>query len=115
MKLCNGPCGLVKHHNAFRKNEWVCRKCRSEQRHAQRLKANYDITPAEVEQRLKQQGHACAICREPFEDAPMVDHDHKTGNVRGLLCHHCNTGIGLMRDDPKLLYRAAKYIHAGGT
>lgn len=115
MKLCNGPCKTIKHNNAFRDSEWVCRKCRSEQRHTLRLKANYDITPREVDQRLKDQDNACAICQQPFEDKPMVDHDHKSGKVRGLLCHHCNTGIGLMRDDPKLLYRAARYIHAGGT
>lgn len=116
MKRCNN-CEQVKHTNAFRKNEWVCRKCRSEERHTLRLKTQYDITPAEVARRLKTQEHACAICQEPFveNEQPLVDHDHATGKVRGLLCHHCNTGIGLLRDNPKLLYRAARYLHAGGT
>ena len=116
MKRCNN-CEQIKHPNAFRKSEWVCRKCRSEERHEQRLHKQYNITPAEVAQRLEQQAHACAICQDPFEasEQPMVDHDHVTGKVRGLLCHHCNTGIGMMRDNPKLLYRAARYIHAKGT
>lgn len=39
-----------------------------------------------------------------------VDHDHETGCLRGLLCEGCNRGIGLLRDDPDLLRRAADYI-----
>lgn len=39
-----------------------------------------------------------------------VDHDHETGRVRKLLCHNCNRALGLMKDDPELLRRAATYI-----
>lgn len=39
-----------------------------------------------------------------------IDHDHKTGRIRGMLCHGCNTGLGAFRDDPNLLRRAATYL-----
>jgi hypothetical protein len=39
-----------------------------------------------------------------------IDHDHNSGNVRGVLCHHCNTGIGKLKEDPALLWRAIQYL-----
>lgn len=56
-----------------------------------------------------QQG-LCAICGDEFEGEPMVDHDHKTRKVRGLLCHHCNIGLGMFRDSPRNLRRASEYL-----
>jgi hypothetical protein len=48
-------------------------------------------------------------------DCFKVDHDHVTGAVRALLCHGCNIGIGLFRDDPGLLEDAASYLRAHGA
>jgi len=59
---------------------------------------------------LDEQEGRCKICRAEFEDAPHVDHDHETREVRGLLCHHCNTGIGLFRHDVKILKQAISYL-----
>ena len=64
------------------------------------------------------QGGRCAICRQPETHRdrsgsvqPLgVDHDHRTGKVRGLLCHSCNTALGYFRDDPALLTAAAEYV-----
>jgi hypothetical protein len=53
---------------------------------------------------------SCAICCEPFERTPHVDHCHKTGSFRGLLCTRCNTAIGLLRDSPDLARAAARYL-----
>jgi hypothetical protein len=60
------------------------------------------------------QGGICSIC---FFDDGMpqtrrlaVDHDHQTGNVRGLLCTRCNLAIGYARDDPSLLRAMARYL-----
>lgn len=58
------------------------------------------------------QNGSCAICMTEESD-PMrlsVDHDHKTGNVRGLLCRTCNSGIGHFRDDCRILSNALKYV-----
>jgi hypothetical protein len=63
---------------------------------------------------LVQQGGACAICLPPAETAQhkvlRVDHNHSTGDVRGLLCHHCNVAIGHFGDDIVLLQRAIEYL-----
>lgn len=60
---------------------------------------------------LRQKG-LCAICRGvPPAGRPLfVDHDHADGRVRGLLCDHCNRGIGYLRDNPRSLQRAARYV-----
>lgn len=61
------------------------------------------------------QSGRCAICREIFikpSDA-CIDHSHKTGKVRGLLCRKCNAGIGFFCDNSKLLTKAIKYLKRG--
>jgi len=57
--------------------------------------------------RVRQDGK-CAVCRE--ERALLVDHDHTTGLVRELLCHHCNTAIGYLRESSAYCYAAARYL-----
>lgn len=91
-------------------------KARASSRRAQ-LKWKYGLTPAAYEALLNAQGGLCAICRRPQQthrdgttDDFAVDHDHVTDKVRGLLCHHCNTALGKMRDSPRLLRRAAAYL-----
>lgn len=58
------------------------------------------------------QGGCCACCGEPpaGKRRLFVDHDHVTGRVRALLCHHCNAGIGCFREDPARLKLAIEYI-----
>lgn len=82
---------------------------------------NYGLTPEQYDTMLKDQGGACFICRssEPwgFVEKPKrakeffcVDHDHTTGEVRGLLCQPCNTGLGNFRDNSDYLRAAIKYL-----
>ena len=82
------------------------------------LKRKFGISIDEYEAILKKQNGVCAICRNP-ETRPQpsgkprrlaVDHCHKTGRVRGLLCSNCNTAIGLLNDDPDLITEAAIYL-----
>lgn len=46
------------------------------------------------------------------EEKLVVDHDHKKNKIRGMLCNHCNRGLGHFRDDPMLLEFAAQYLYA---
>ncbi len=60
---------------------------------------------------LATQDGGCAICGEkPTGNRLAVDHDHATGEVRGLLCQHCNTGLGSFRDDAGLITKAIRYL-----
>jgi len=74
----------------------------------------YGITREEFEARLAAQDNRCAICRSDEwvgkHNVPHVDHDHDTGEIRGLLCGRCNAGIGQFQDDPELLRRAIDYL-----
>jgi hypothetical protein len=56
-------------------------------------------------------GNCCAICgAKPKGKRLAMDHDHKTGKIRGLLCMQCNTALGKFRDDTKLLKKAIRYL-----
>lgn len=64
---------------------------------------------ARIELSLKQ-NHACAICGKVMRDKLILDHCHKSGNLRGLLCITCNTGLGMFNDNPVLLDNATRYL-----
>jgi hypothetical protein len=71
----------------------------------------YGMTAEDYAGLLEAQGNACAICGGEWTNGrPHVDHDHKTGKVRGLLCGPCNTGIGHLKDDPARLAAAITYL-----
>ena len=76
------------------------------------LCVTYGLTPAEYEMQLEHQGRVCAICgRAPGRVSLNVDHDHKTGQLRGLLCFFCNRYvIGIGRVDADRHRRAAAYL-----
>jgi hypothetical protein len=76
------------------------------------LKRKFGITQDDYEVMLAVQGGGCAICgKAPSEARALhVDHDHRSGVVRGLLCFDCNAGIGKLREDPELLRLAAYYL-----
>ena len=63
------------------------------------------LTVEEIEQIRQKQGNMCAICTSP--NPTDLDHCHKTGTVRYLLCQHCNRGLGAFKDNPTLLRKAA--------
>lgn len=75
--------------------------------------ATYSLNAQEVEALLEAQGGVCAICKTGGGGKPFhVDHDHNTGVVRGLLCHHCNVGLGHFKDSTGLLAMAIAYLEA---
>ena len=71
------------------------------------------VSSAQLEWLKLQQGGLCAICREA--PAVHVDHDHRTKEVRGVLCFNCNRGLGYLDDDLVTLYRAADYLESHGV
>lgn len=77
-------------------------------------KSAYGISVAEFESLVCKQGNLCGICRGPMVPSKNqhVDHNHETGEIRGLLCSKCNTGLGLLGDSPELLRAAAAYLEA---
>lgn len=76
-----------------------------------RLK-EFGLTETDFDLMLANQLWACAICCTPFaeKDRPHLDHCHASGKVRGLLCGHCNRGLGLFRDSTQALGRAITYL-----
>jgi hypothetical protein len=86
-------------------------KARQTLRRAQ-LKLWYGVTPEWVDATIVAQ-RGCAICK--VEDAVKrggwhVDHDHSTGKTRGVLCGHCNRGMGFLKDDSEICAAAAEYL-----
>jgi len=79
------------------------------------LRSNYGITIEDYERMFEEQKGACAICgsvevRRNGRTNFCVDHCHKTGKVRGLLCNECNVGLGRLGDDAESLRRALAYL-----
>lgn len=89
----------------IRKNEWLMK--------------NYKITVEEYERLREKQNNRCNLCfeeprvsrRKNGEKRLQVDHCHKTGKIRSLLCHQCNRALGLLNEDPVLLWRCINYLN----
>lgn len=76
-----------------------------------RRRTVYGMEPDEYAIMLESQFGTCAICGRPPKSRSLhVDHDHATGDIRGLLCHNCNTAIGLLGDDIAIMSRAVEYL-----
>ena len=83
-------------------------------------KRSYNISIEEYEDLLNKQGGICLICKKKekqerkythkYNKELDVDHNHKTGKVRGLLCQKCNRGLGCFNDNPKLIKNAYNYL-----
>lgn len=113
------PCGTLRSKASYEKNY-------QKHRAAQTFK-KYGITQEVFDSLLKEQAGRCAICSTPLifhkkrgavlpdgYRIGVVDHCHTVGDARGLLCTPCNTGIGLLRDDPAILTSAIEYLcHTG--
>lgn len=82
-------------------------------RRIKELKKKYGLSKQECLEMFTSQHGRCIICANSFtfSNPFCVDHDHRTGKVRGLLCRKCNSLLGFARDDLGLLKRASNYIH----
>lgn len=78
---------------------------------ASKRKAKYGLTPEEFEVMRLLQNNRCATCSDEFDPKHInVDHCHITGRVRGLLCMHCNRGLGAVRDRVETLEAMIRYL-----
>ncbi|HEC62410.1 MAG TPA: hypothetical protein ENI27_09215 [bacterium] len=119
-KLCHKEHSL----EYYRQNRaWICKRQRK--RHLINgdyqlrydLHRHFNITLEQYNAMLHYQNGKCAIC-ECSETHTCngkikrlgVDHDHKSGKIRGLLCHKCNRALGLFQDNPELMKKAAAYV-----
>lgn len=120
--LCQGQCGRSLPESDFPYNEGeripICKDCYQSDEEKEKRKqisaANnklkrYNITIGEYHTRAARQCNRCAICGE-FREMLHVDHNHTTGDVRGLLCPNCNKGLGFFKDDVTRLWNAIAYI-----
>jgi hypothetical protein len=72
------------------------------------------VSLATYKRMLERQGGRCAICGKKSPDKGharfSVDHDHRTGKIRGLLCRNCNAGIRFLKDNPRLVLKVFSYL-----
>ena len=95
-----------------------CKECRSYRSKIHSLRTKYGLSMKDYEEMLAAQNGTCMICEKPetakdsYGGIKMlaVDHEHSTGQIRGLLCSNCNRGLGFFQDDPDLLELAANYL-----
>jgi len=79
------------------------------QQRSYKLKVKYGIDLKKYYEMYEAQQGRCLVCDE-WQERLFVDHDHKSEEIRGLLCNNCNMGIGLLKDNPTVLERAVAYI-----
>ena len=116
-------CGVEKPLDEYHKKSSRCKICRSKEDRKKYYesdrnnyyKRTYGITAEDYDEMYSEQEGCCAICGIHQSDDSRrfcVDHCHHTGQVRGLLCNNCNNGIGKLKDNYDILYRAADYLRA---
>jgi hypothetical protein len=82
--------------------------------HNKHLRATYGITRDDYNRMFMEQEGKCAICAVHQTDLKRrlcVDHNHTTSVVRALLCHHCNTMVGMAKEDTTILQNAITYLN----
>jgi hypothetical protein len=111
-------CRLRNREYMRRKRAGIPAEEKTRQWHSKRhyyLKYKFGITEQQYDEMLKTQNYCCAICKSTTSGDKRstrlsIDHCHKSGEIRGLLCSSCNKAIGLLKDSPDLLRSAIGYL-----
>jgi hypothetical protein len=108
-------CRQVKPEESFARNarqasghNCYCKECNSLKQRESWFRRKYGLTEQSLTALIESQGGVCAICQ--YRPAEHVDHDHLTGDVRGVLCFPCNAALGHFKDRIDLLSRASRYL-----
>ena len=99
------------------------RNSRPDYNHARNLQRRYGLSVDEYRTLVENHNFACAICKVEISDAlgytgkrsVVVDHNHETGDVRGILCSKCNLVLGHARESTEILYKAIVYLSERGA
>lgn len=95
----------------IKKRAFYCRECYRDSS----IKFKYGLSSEGYDKLLCKQNYCCAICKTKatgiISKYFSIDHNHKTGTIRGLLCNHCNTAIGKFKDDVNILQVAIEYLN----
>jgi hypothetical protein len=106
----------------MQKSYWNSRT--PQKRLEQHLKYKYSLTIGQLLEALDRQNGNCAICSSKLPDLMVynnrkrgyaIDHNHENGEFRGILCLPCNTVLGMAKDSPVLLEKAAEYLKQRGS
>lgn len=109
--FCAG-CQSYRDEADFGKGATQCKPCSSAKNHAAMVERTYGLKRGEYDKLIEIQGGGCAICGQPFRSVRgAVDHDHLTGEVRGILCSSCNMDLlKAARHDVLILASAVRYM-----
>lgn len=98
------PAVSTKYSREWRKANWRSTEI-------SRLKYVYKVSSEDAAKLIDRAADKCEVCERRDEYRRLnVDHDHKTGRIRGVICHNCNIAIGLLGDAADLAQRLADYL-----
>lgn len=117
-KTCHGKITKLWRVNNNDRYKWLMEKMNSDRKEkgyyrTWHLRDKFGIIVDQYKEILNSQGGGCAICRSTFparRQSFHIDHDYLTGEIRGLLCHNCNRGIGYLQDSIKILQKSIQYL-----
>ena len=107
------PCKVDANRKSDDKRRSANRVAFLNQRRGWHLKTKYGITIEKYNELVLTQNGKCLVCEGKLDDKLCVDHDHKTGKIRALLCQDCNRGLGMFKESVDSLKRAIKYLENG--
>lgn len=105
-KVCSNTAQIALAKKRRKENPEKWREARWEKQ----IKSEYGLSARDYQRLREEQKNVCAICLKEPNKKLFVDHCHTTGKVRGLLCQHCNTLLGMARDDTLTLKNAVHYL-----
>lgn len=103
----------AEYNKVYKKQYQLDNKEKTHRDHRKYSCKQFGITVEDYNEMFEKQEGKCAICgkhQTELKKALAIDHSHKTGKVRGLLCGNCNIGIGNLQDDPYVITRALEYL-----
>lgn len=108
---CRGKLSLARYHSSLENKKPHHKAAR---KHS--LKMRYGMSLEDFDRMHSERGGLCDICSRPniAGRVLIVDHEHGTGRVRGLLCQPCNLAIGQLQDSPEIIRKALRYVEGGG-